>query len=189
MGIGIALVMSPMSTAAMNAVSGAEGRGRLRRPVDDPHGRRHLRRRRDRRDLPVAARQPASILPRWPRRPSRRARRSSTRSAARCCWRRSWSVAGLVVSRDADPRRPRRAVDDGRRGRARRGRGRGRAAHRARDRRRLSRRPSSLSAERRPALGRGQVEARQRLDRDRRRGARSSRGWSARSAPGSPATG
>ena len=52
LGIGIALTMSPMSSAAMNAVRGPEGRRRLRRPLDVPHGRRQPRRRRHRRDLP-----------------------------------------------------------------------------------------------------------------------------------------
>ena len=44
MGIGMALTMSPMSTAAMNAVDAAEGRRGVRDPVDEPDGRRHLRR-------------------------------------------------------------------------------------------------------------------------------------------------
>ena len=49
MGSGMGLTMSPMSTAAMNAVD-VKGRRRLRRAVDEPDGRRDVRRRRDGRD-------------------------------------------------------------------------------------------------------------------------------------------
>ena len=52
LGVGIAMTMSPMSTAAMNAVAGREGRDRLRRPLDVPDGRRQPRRRGHRRGLP-----------------------------------------------------------------------------------------------------------------------------------------
>ena len=45
MGLGIGLVMSPMSMAAMNAVDRTQGRRRLGHAVDVPHGRRHVRRR------------------------------------------------------------------------------------------------------------------------------------------------
>ena len=41
MGFGMGLVMSPMSTAAMNSVEQTQGRRRLRDPVDEPDGRRH----------------------------------------------------------------------------------------------------------------------------------------------------
>ena len=53
MGIGMALVMSPMSTAAMNAVPAQKAGRRLRDPLDEPHGRRHVRRRGARRALPA----------------------------------------------------------------------------------------------------------------------------------------
>ena len=52
LGIGIALTMSPMTSAAMNAVAVRESRHRLRRPLDVPHGRRQPRHRRHRGDLP-----------------------------------------------------------------------------------------------------------------------------------------
>ena len=57
LGIGIALTMSPMTSAAMNAVAVRESRHRLRRALDVPHGRRQPRRRRHRRDLPGRGRQ------------------------------------------------------------------------------------------------------------------------------------
>ena len=41
-----------------------QGRARLGRPLDEPHGRRHVRRRRGRRALPAAQRQPAREPPR-----------------------------------------------------------------------------------------------------------------------------
>ena len=47
MGLGMGLVMSPMSTAAMNAVDRTKAGARLGRAVDEPDGRRHLRRRGD----------------------------------------------------------------------------------------------------------------------------------------------
>ena len=52
LGIGIALTMSPMTSAAMNAVAVEKAGHRLRRALDVPHGRRQPRRRRHRRDLP-----------------------------------------------------------------------------------------------------------------------------------------
>ena len=55
MGLGIGLVMSPMSTAAMNAVQVAKAGVAGGHPLDEPHGRRHLRRRRGRRALPAAS--------------------------------------------------------------------------------------------------------------------------------------
>ena len=67
MGVGMALVMSPMSTAAMNAVADAKAGHRLRDPVDEPDDRRHPRRRGDRRGLP--GRRPLEARPaRWPAR-------------------------------------------------------------------------------------------------------------------------
>ena len=98
MGIGIALVMSPMSTAAMNAVSVqksgvASGVLQMSRMVGASVG--------------VAATGAifqaqlggaASIRPRWRALQSRRARPSWTHSAAPCCWPPFVVVAGLVVS-------------------------------------------------------------------------------------------
>ncbi len=75
LGIGIALTMSPMTSAAMNAVAGREGGHRLRRALDVPHGRRQPRRRRHRRDLPGRGRHQL-------RRPPARSN-SSTPSATR----------------------------------------------------------------------------------------------------------
>ena len=57
--------MSPMSTAAMNAVHVSEGRPGFRAAVDVADGRRHLRRRGARRDLP--GRQPNRRSSRPPR--------------------------------------------------------------------------------------------------------------------------
>ena len=48
MGLGIGLTMSPMSTAAMNAVQVTKAGVASGHPLDEPHGRRHLRRRRRR---------------------------------------------------------------------------------------------------------------------------------------------
>ena len=52
LGIGIAMTMSPMTSAAMNAVPVQKAGHRLRRALDVPHGRRQPRRRRHRGDLP-----------------------------------------------------------------------------------------------------------------------------------------
>ena len=91
MGLGIALVMSPMSTAAMNAVSVqkagvASGVLQMSRMVGASSG------------SPPRARSSSrnsaadSTLPRCPRRPSRPRPSSWTHWAARCCSRRSsWS--------------------------------------------------------------------------------------------------
>ena len=59
MGLGIGLTMSPMSTAAMNAVDVDQGRPRFGGSLDEPHGRGHVRGRRGRRPLPAPQRQPA----------------------------------------------------------------------------------------------------------------------------------
>ena len=75
LGIGIAMTMSPMTSAAMNAVPVREGGDRLRRALDVPHGRRQPRRRRHRRDLPG--------LGRHQLRDRHRRSSSSTRSASR----------------------------------------------------------------------------------------------------------
>ena len=53
MGVGMGLVMSPMSTAAMNAVPHDKAGVASGDPVDEPHGRRHVRRRRYRRAVPA----------------------------------------------------------------------------------------------------------------------------------------
>ena len=116
MGIGMALVMSPMSTAAMNAVPPAEGGRGLRDPLDEPHGRRHVRRGGARRAVPAPrpqrhretrSRAPASAPPSRSgssrgsaRRPTaaacrprplrRRTTPSSTRSRAACGCRPAW---------------------------------------------------------------------------------------------------
>ncbi len=47
MGFGMGLVMSPMTTAAMNAVDRTKAGVGVGRVVDEPHGRQHLRRRGD----------------------------------------------------------------------------------------------------------------------------------------------
>ena len=93
MGFGIALVMSPMSTAAMNAVSVqksgvASGVLQMSRMIGASVG--------------IAATGAifqsqlgaASTRPRWPRLPRRRRRPSLTRSAAPCCWPPSWWSPG-----------------------------------------------------------------------------------------------
>ena len=53
MGLGMGFVMSPMSTAAMNAVNEAKAGRRVGDPVDEPDGGRHLRRRRPRGAVPA----------------------------------------------------------------------------------------------------------------------------------------
>ena len=90
MGLGIGLVMSPMSTAAMNAVDRSEGRRRLGHAVDGPHGRRHVRRRRARR----ADRHGRPLRPRSSRCPG---------CPSRCA---SGSSTGLGSGAGAAPARP-----------------------------------------------------------------------------------
>ena len=71
MGAGVALVMSPMSTAAMNAVAVTKSGSRLGDPLDVEDGRRHLRHRDPRRDLPGGDRVSDRRLPRRLRRRAR----------------------------------------------------------------------------------------------------------------------
>ena len=88
MGIGMALTMSPMSTAAMNAVTPDKAGVGLGHPVDEPHGRRHVRRGRDR--ARCSSTWPATSWPtRWPAPASARPSASSwSRTSARAASRR-----------------------------------------------------------------------------------------------------
>ena len=83
MGLGIGLTMSPMSTAAMNAVDETKAGARLRDPLDEPHGRRHVRRRRGRRAVPAPERQPARAAGSATCRSARSSRRGSPTTSAR----------------------------------------------------------------------------------------------------------
>ena len=93
MGVGMALVMSPMSTAAMNAVATAKAGRRLRHPVDEPDGRRLAGRRRHRRRLPGRRAQPSSTSSSAPHPVSPPA--SATR------WRRASRAARRRLRRDS----------------------------------------------------------------------------------------
>ena len=91
MGLGMGLVMSPMSTAGMNAVEPSKAGVASGDPDHEPHGRRHLRRRRhgrahhgpgqgeDRR--PAARRCPPPSASSWPTRSAPAARASAARWA------------------------------------------------------------------------------------------------------------
>ena len=82
LGIGIALTMSPMTSAAMNAVPVAEGGDRLGRALDVPHDRRQPRRRGHRRDLPGRGRHRRLRRAPTPQRVRRRAQRGDGGLAA-----------------------------------------------------------------------------------------------------------
>ena len=124
MGVGIALTMSPMSTAAMNAVADDEGRARLGPALDVADGRRHLRGRRARRDLPGPAAAPTSTTALAPI--GRRRGPGSTRSPS--------SSAAAGSTRRSRPCPP----DQAQPGRGRRPRGRSSTASPARSRSRRS---------------------------------------------------
>ena len=121
LGIGIAMTMSPMTSAAMNAVAGREGRDRLRRALDVPHGRRQPRRRRHRRDLPGPGRHQASTTA-LAAAVRRRARAAMTVCAGgrRCSAPRSApsrsAPRDATASTGSASRRPRPTVNPGRRG-------------------------------------------------------------------------
>ena len=151
MGLGMGLVMSPMSTAAMNVRRPHQGRRGVGPAVDDPHGREYVRSRRDgrarRHDRPLADRFGPSP------RPSRDARGDRRCSRQRRHGRRSARAGPGRLGRPAGVRLRAGYGPHGQRCRHAAGRGRGLEADRAEDqaaRRRPTRRTRKAPRKRRP---------------------------------------